>query len=69
MSYVLCNKKTLEDLQTEEDKVNHLTKTNSKLNTQVNEARGISSTFGNIIQIQVIDSVLVHACNLMRWYL
>lgn len=29
--------KTLDDLQAEEDKVNHLTKTNSKLTTQVHE--------------------------------
>lgn len=31
------SQKTLDDLQAEEDKVNHLTKTNSKLTTQVHE--------------------------------
>ena len=29
--------KTLDDLQAEEDKVNHLTKSNSKLSTQIHE--------------------------------
>lgn len=33
----LSLQKTLDDLQAEEDKVNHLTKSNSKLNTQIHE--------------------------------
>lgn len=33
----LSLQKTLDDLQAEEDKVNHLTKTNSKLSTQIHE--------------------------------
>lgn len=35
----LSLQKTLDDLQAEEDKVNHLTKSNSKLNTQIHEVR------------------------------
>lgn len=33
----LSLQKTLDDLQAEEDKVNHLNKTNSKLSTQIHE--------------------------------
>lgn len=33
----LSFQKTLDDLQAEEDKVNHLTKSNSKLSTQIHE--------------------------------
>lgn len=36
--------KTLDDLQAEEDKVNHLTKTNSKLTTQVHEVSSGTQT-------------------------
>lgn len=35
----LSFQKTLDDLQAEEDKVNHLTKSNSKLSTQIHEVK------------------------------